>query len=422
MTNKNDKYILSLVSKMTSSELRKEIQKVYKVKKSRGNEIFNRIINQESFDTFCKAIDRSYKDMSPTANKAASATAVEQKEKTITHSSKFNKLEDVLLELQVDTKKWNVLSYRVENKKEKDGSERFQFSISLKANLASSAAYELAALKQDMISYSPKAKALHKPNDEGKLLEILLFDAHVGKLSWRGETNQDYDISIARQCFFDALEELVSEALSKYPISRILFPIGNDYLHTDNDNSTTTSGTVVDSDSRFAKVFTEGRKILVEAIQYLSQFAPVDVITVRGNHDSVSMFHLGDSLECYFHNDKNVKIDNGAQTRKYYTYGQNLFLYTHGQNEKPEKLPLLAATEQPEAWFKSKWRSARLGHFHHEMVKSYNGFRVFYVPSISGVDKYHFDNGFTESMRCAQAFIHDKDFGLKTILYSNPVV
>ena len=51
-------------------------------------------------------------------------------------------------------------------------------------------------------------------------------------------------------------------------------------------------GTRQDADSRFSRIFRDGRKLLVEAIEYLKTIAPVDVLVVVGNHDSNSMFHL----------------------------------------------------------------------------------------------------------------------------------
>ena len=400
-------YILGLANKKTVGEIRKEIQDIYGVKKSWGNEIYKKLFKMDS-------------DVNVIADIAKGTN--NDSFKNIKHTSKYNKLEDVLLELQIDTSKWTVASYRVENRKDKDSGDRFQFSISLKpTNVNSQMGKILEDLKADMKTESKKVPAIHKSDLSGKLLEVLIFDLHIGKLAYKGETLQDYDIKIARKVFFDALYELVGQAVKSHKITRIVFPIGNDYLHVDNDNSSTTSLTGVDSDSRFSKIFIEGRKILVEAIDYLKQIAPVDVVTVRGNHDSTAMFHLGDAIECYYHNDKNIKIDNSAQMRKYYVYGQNLILYTHGQNEKPEKLPLLAATEQSENWSKCKWRSARMGHFHHSYVKEYSGFFCHYISSLSGCDKFHFDRGFTGSRRQAQAFVHDADQGLKAILYSTPV-
>jgi hypothetical protein len=71
---------------------------------------------------------------------------------------------------------------------------------------------------------------------------------------------------------------------------------------------------------------------------------------VPGNHDYERNFYLGDSLEGWFYNNPNVTVDNSANPRKYYKYGQVLIGYTHGNEEKVTDLPLIMAHERSTDW------------------------------------------------------------------------
>ena len=44
----------------------------------------------------------------------------------------------------------------------------------------------------------------------------------------------------------------------------------------------------------------------MKSIDYLAQFAPVDVVVVQGNHDFERMFYVGEVLDAMYHKNKNV--------------------------------------------------------------------------------------------------------------------
>ena len=213
----------------------------------------------------------------------------------------------------------------------------------------------------------------------------------------------------------------MEKAQKQGPISRILFPVGNDYLTIDSDSNETSAGTPQDVDSRFAKIYREGRKILVEAIEMLRRIAPVDVMVVPGNHDNQSMFHLGDALECWFHAHKDVKVFNEPISRKYYRFGKNLIGFCHGHLEKHDKLPNLAAQEEPALWAATTYREWHVGHTHHQSIKEHMGTIVRVLPSLSGTDRYHHDHGYIGAKRIAQAILFNENTGVEAVLNSTPV-
>ncbi len=276
-------------------------------------------------------------------------------------------------------------------------------------------------LKADFLAAPRVAEPVtpRKPAAGGRLLVVSLFDAHLGKLSWAEQDGQNYDLKIARECYLRALYDLVAKAQKQGAIGRILFPVGNDYMTCDTDTNETTAGTLQSVDGRFPKIYREARKLLVEAINYLRNIAPVDVYVIPGNHERNSMFHLGDALECWFHGDAEVTVDNTWTVRKYFRFGETVFGLTHGDTIKQEKLPLLGAVERPDLWAACKRRVWLLGHHHHYQVNEYDGVQVWILPSLSGSDGYHQMNGYIGSTRCAVAFLHSAN-ELEATFHSSP--
>ena len=157
---------------------------------------------------------------------------------------------------------------------------------------------------------------------------------------------------------------------------------------------------------------------MVRAIEYLATVAPVDVVIVQGNHDFERMFYAGEFLRAYFLNNTSVAVDNGFDTRKYYSYAVNMIMYTHGDKEKPAEMPLIMATEQPMMFANAKFREVHCGHLHKEMVNEYRGVKVRFIPSICKNDSWHKSMGY-EAKRTAQAHIWNKSKGYEGYLQTN---
>jgi len=251
---------------------------------------------------------------------------------------------------------------------------------------------------------------------EGCLLEISIPDIHIGKLSHDSETGESYDLKIAAARWKAAVSDILSR-VNLGNVERILLPVGNDLIHIDNENNTTFMGTPQDCDSRFSKMVKTAKELLVNTINELSAIAPVDVLIVRGNHDSTVTFLLGEVLEAWFHSNKNVNIENSPKWRKYYQYGKNGFQYTHGDKEPHKELGLIFATEQAKLWADTEYRIVKLGHLHKQKkmewvsVDSYQGFQVQILPSLSSADEWHYSKGYL-SLKQAKGFLYHKTKGL----------
>ena len=249
------------------------------------------------------------------------------------------------------------------------------------------------------------------------LFEASIWDHHFGKYAHAPATGTNYSLDIAEREYKLAIDAMIVRA-DAFSVDRVVLPIGGDFLHTDNDRSETTKGTRVEStDDRMSKVFRVAGKSLQYAVERLLEVAPVDVVWVPGNHDASTSFYLVEWLSAVFRANKNVQVDNGPRNRKYYPYGANLLGYTHGDKGKHSDYPTLMATEVPQLWAASRYRSWRVGHFHtrretrHTAGDSFHGTEVRVLGSLCGTDSWHYENGFVGQPRTAECHLFSRTAG-----------
>jgi hypothetical protein len=240
-------------------------------------------------------------------------------------------------------------------------------------------------------------------------------------LAWSEETaGANYDHKIAIRLYREALESLILRTAA-FRFSRIVVPVGNDFFHSDTKAGTTTGGTPLDVDSRFQKTYVAGRRLMVDAVERLRQIAPVTLVMVPGNHDSLSTFCLGDSLECWYHRTPDVTVLNLPTPRKYIEHGKCMILFTHGDKGKKDNYPLLMATEQPEMFGRTKYRECHTGHLHQLQVRESMGVRTRISPALCASDAWHNEHHFVGNQRAAEAFVWHPEEGLVSLaVYTVP--
>lgn len=268
---------------------------------------------------------------------------------------------------------------------------------------------------------------------DNNLFEVSIFDLHMGKLAWGGETGENYDTKIARQRFMTTVETLIRRA-SGFEYSRILFPIGSDFFNSDTINNTTTKGTPQDEDLRWQKTFDVGVRLLVDAINLLKQTGvPVDVVNIPGNHDFERSYYMGSYLAAWFNSDPMVRIDNGASPRKYYQFGKVLLGLTHGSEEKESSLPLLMATDiqSKPLWSETTYHEWHVGHIHRKRDVKYTvldksrmtnedlGVTIRYLSSLTGTEEWHHKKGFVGAIKAGEGFIWNEQAGMIAHLNAN---
>ena len=289
-----------------------------------------------------------------------------------------------------------------------------RFSVVTKGDEASK--HELKKEIEDFAAqYSPEVdKVAHYNKDTFKkdpsVYEISLPDIHYGKMT--GETLEDLE-----KHFMACVQDLVVKG-SGLNIEKFLLPIGNDGMNSEGMRRTTTKGTPQEDNADWKDTFRGYWRLMVTAIDYLKLIAPVHVIVISGNHDFERMFYAGDVISGWYKNDKNVTVDNDLEQRKYFEYGKNMIMFTHGDKEKTAEMPLIMATEQPLMFARCEFREAHCGHLHKEMVNEYRGIKVRFLPSICSNDSWHKAMGY-ESRRTAQAHIWSKERGYEGYLQTN---
>ena len=261
--------------------------------------------------------------------------------------------------------------------------------------------------------------AVKQRKDTGLMLEIATPDLHAGKLCWPVETGgAPYDVKISIATFERAIEVLL-ERTQNFAISEVLLCIGNDLFNSDNPEGTTTGGTAVSNDGRFHRTFRQVRSMMVRTIERLRTIANVRVVCVPGNHDMQTAYHLADSLECYFHSDKDITIENAPLSRKYVRWGKCLIGFCHGHEDKRSDLALLMASERPQDWAETLFREWHTGHYHKVQNEEYHGVRVRVLSALCSQDDWHAIKGYVNNLRTAQAFVWSKTEGLISEVFYN---
>jgi len=259
---------------------------------------------------------------------------------------------------------------------------------------------------------------------ENNLLEISLFDLHIGKLGWAGEVGENFDVKIARARFLDGIEGLLRRAKG-FSYKKILFPIGNDFFNSDNQFNTTTAGTPQDEDLRWQKTWDIGCELIVDAINLLKATGvPIEVLVVPGNHDQERSKYLGSFVHAWFRKDDQVVVNNSALNRKYVEWGEVMLGFTHGKDEKENSLPMLMATEEKQMWGRTTFHEWHLGHFHKkrnvkftifdkaQVLNEELGVTVRYLSSLTGTEEWHYKKGYVGAHKAGEAFVWNDQSGM----------
>lgn len=445
---------------------------VKNVKADTVDQFENGKLSEEDFDVFKKTYDnylnsRSVRDVTNNdvleepantnngneklnINSNNVVTDIEWKAGSNYPADHIKSLDELLKAAKVDLEAWKVKEYSV-NKWDVTAFsggfprtvQNYQVKARLEKNFEMNAAKNAFEFFEEMCkTYTPPifsysmSNPANKLNKENNLLEISIFDLHLGKLAWAGETGENYDTKIARERFLYSIETLLYRA-ENFNYDRILFPIGSDFFNSDTILNTTTHGTPQDEDLRWQKTFDVGCRLLVDGIELLKQKGvPVDVIVIPGNHDFERSYYLGAFLNAWYRNDMQVKVDNGASPRKYYRYESVLIGLTHGSEEKEDSLPMLMATEKEskQHWSETLFHEWHLGHIHRKKTQKFTildknkvlaedlGVTIRYLSSLTGTEEWHHKKGFVGQIKAADAFIWNSELGLIAQLNSNYII
>lgn len=278
-------------------------------------------------------------------------------------------------------------------------------------------------LEEHFNKFQKQYKNVHKSivpkTEQDNMLVLPVYDLHYGKRSFQFETSCEMDSKILEERYFNVLSDIVSQ-VKHLNFEKVLYPIGSDFFNSDTIDNTTTRNTRQDNDLRWQEMFVKGLELVIKGIDYISKElnTKVEVFYVMGNHDTMSAFYATRYLYAWYKDSDDVFVDSNSQARRYIEYGKCLLGFTHGDKEG-KRIFSLMQTEQSEAWGRTLYREFITGHIHHETVKEQSGLKVRTTSTICGTDAWHYLSGYVGNLQQIQAFVWNKNKGLRTIVYGS---
>jgi len=396
--------------------------------------------NYEQIRTIARALRRKNPDTEPKEKEVINFQETKTNAiLTAENCTRVKSLEDLLAACEVDLDSWEVAKYDI-GTYEVTGfdNDRNPVTVTMFRTKAFLKRIEpelnVKVIKQQLIedlrNLSPKVSKIKRkrPDDRNDLhlLEISAFDLHLGKIGIKGD---EYSMEIAEERLLNAIEHLLYRSQGYY-IDKILFIVGHDLLNSDGDwpIPSTTRGTPQFNSNYHIDMYRYARKLMIKAIDILSEVADVHVMVIPGNHDRESVMHLGDTLELYYEENKNVKVDNNDCLMKALPYGNNLIISDHGDGPKTNDLPGIIAQRFKNLWSDTVYVEVHRGHYHTnkamklQAIEELNGITVRNLSSMSATDYWHDSKGFIGNIKKAQAFIYSRQNGLQGILNYNVAV
>lgn len=270
------------------------------------------------------------------------------------------------------------------------------------------------------VKHSPVTPLMYDPS--GDTLEICVADLHNGMYAWIAETGANYDVDIAREFMMRAVADILGRCEGR-KFKKIILALLGDILHTDNDQQSTTKGTLQQVDGREPRVFTKTLELLVEVVDIFTAIAPVEVVYTRGNHDYLLGWALIKCLEqAYREGHPNVEIDVSPDTQKARLIGKVLVGYVHGSMSEKNLSGWLQVyarkMDTPIAFME-----VHSGHRHDLKVKeriqteSVEGVVVRTMPALCNSSAWSHNEGMVAAMQAVVCFVYGENCGLREQWY-----
>ena len=228
---------------------------------------------------------------------------------------------------------------------------------------------------------TPKQPKTPQNAHRERYLVIPLYDLHFNG------TNE-YDETLGK--IFEQLE---------YEYKKVLIISGGDILHTDNYQSTTASGTqleTTDINQAWEDAFDFFDLIMDKSLDCAEE---IEVIYVPGNHDTTVGQTLFKALTKLYQREDRITIDDAQEMFKATLLGHNFIGATHGVKRNKKDYPMIFATQFSQLWGAEgvQTRETFTGHLHHEWTVDMNGLVIRQMPTRNETDQWHKDNGFVGS-------------------------
>ena len=269
----------------------------------------------------------------------------------------------------------------------------------------------------------PKASKIEAPcgGMKDQLAVYPIVDHHIGELVWGQETlGADYDMQIAEQSLIDCSQTLF-DAMPSTNQAAILFM--GDLLHYDGMNAVTpTSGNVLSTDTRFGKMISTAIRLVRWHIEKaLAKHHHVTVIVEIGNHDLGGSLWMAACLENIYQDNTRLTVDTSPAAFHKIQFGNTLIGTHHGHGAKMKDLPLLMATDWPEAWGQTVYRHILTGHIHHDSSLELPGCKVESLRTLAPANAWAATKGY-RALREMQAMLFSRNNGMISRVYAKPTL
>lgn len=245
-------------------------------------------------------------------------------------------------------------------------------------------------------------------------------DHHLGMLSWAQETGDDYDLDIGTRLLENAMSHLIDIAPAS---EECLIAFLGDFAHYDSfDSVTPTNRNLLDADGRFPKLVRASIRCMRRAIELAAEkHARVRVIVEIGNHDLSSSIFLMEALANIYELNSRISIDTSPKHFHYYTFGKCLLGTHHGHGVKPDKLPIIMATDRAEDWGRCQHRTWMTGHIHSQTFYDFPGCSVESFRVLAPQDAWAANKGF-RSRRDMKSLVFHKEYGEVSRMTVSPLM
>lgn len=301
----------------------------------------------------------------------------------------------------------NLTPYATSTLYRGDGEVVLQWVKESKNNERLFAQEMIEAMAESLPKVSVKPLGKHTYRDD-VIAVYPMGDPHFGMYSWAEETGVDFDLKIAEKNLCEAVARLVDTVPACE--NALIINLG-DFFHADNIAGTTTKGTSLDTDTRWAKVLRVGIKAVRQCIESaLNKHKHVTVINAIGNHDTHTAMFLSVALANIYENEERVHIIADPTIKHYHRFGKNLIGVHHGHTIKPQHLPMQMAVDRPTDWAEATYRRWFCGHVHHQRVFEYDGVIVESFRTLAPKDAWHTQQGY-QSGRDMHSILLHREYG-----------
>jgi hypothetical protein len=263
-------------------------------------------------------------------------------------------------------------------------------------------------LKADLPKEKPVFSLLKNISPD-LLSAYFITDYHIGCLSWKGETGEDWNVTIAEETLFNWFATAIDSAPKSH--TAIFAQLG-DFLHFDGLEAVTpTSGHVLDADARYQEIVEVVIRVVRRIIKMLlGKHQHVHIIMAEGNHDLASSVWLRALFSALYEDEPRVTVDNTHTPFYAFEWGDTSLFFHHGHKAKMGKISSSFAGIYREIFGRTKYSYAHMGHYHHRDVKENSLMIVEQHPTLAAKDAYSARGGYI-SQRGASVISYCKKYG-----------